>query len=130
MYSRITATAPNYNGLRLLEEFHGPLTISQLEAAKVSAGWRCLEVGAGTGALTAWLAEQVAPTGRVLAIALETNWLESLRSEIVEVRRADITTTTLPRGSFDLVLAQMLLPTSGRSPSRTRPTPRPRALPS
>lgn len=72
-------------------------------------GWRCLEVGAGTGALTAWLAERVAPGGRVLAIDIETHWLEPLRNDVIEVLQADITTTTLPRDTFDLTLARMLL---------------------
>jgi SAM-dependent methyltransferase len=95
--------------MALLDEFHSPLTISQVKATSVRPGWRCLEVGAGTGAMTTWLAEQVAPTGRVLAMDLETHWLEPLRSELIEVRQADITATTLPERSFDLVLAQMLL---------------------
>jgi pimeloyl-ACP methyl ester carboxylesterase/SAM-dependent methyltransferase len=94
--------------LALLDKFHGPLTVSQLRAAKVGPGWQCLEVGAGAGAMTTRLAKLVAPTGRVLVIDLETHWLEPLRSEIVDVQRADITTTPLP-GGFDLVLAQMLL---------------------
>ena len=95
--------------MALLHEFHGPLTVAQLEAAAVKPGWRCLEVGAGTGTMTSWLAERVAPTGRVLALDLEIHWLDALQSEIVEVRQADITRTDLPPNSFDLVLAQMLL---------------------
>ena len=95
--------------LAMLDAFHGPMTIGQLQAARIQPGWRCLEVGAGIGATTTWLAERVAPTGRVLAIDIETHWLESLRSEIIEVRQADITATTLPPDSFDLVLARMLL---------------------
>jgi SAM-dependent methyltransferase len=95
--------------LALLDEFHGRLTLAQLEAAAVGPGWRCAEVGAGTGAMTSWLAERVAPTGHVLAMDLETHWLEPLRSEIVEIRQGDITRTELPPNSFDLILAQMLL---------------------
>jgi SAM-dependent methyltransferase len=95
--------------LALLHEFHGGLTLTQLEAAAVRPDWRCLEVGAGTGALTSWLAERVGPTGHVLAMDLETHWLEPLQSQIVEVRQADITRIELPPNSFDLVLAQMLV---------------------
>jgi 2-polyprenyl-3-methyl-5-hydroxy-6-metoxy-1,4-benzoquinol methylase len=95
--------------LALLHEFHGRLTLTQLQAAAVRPGWRCLDVGAGTGAMTSWLAERVAPTGHVLAMDLETHWLEPLRSEIVEVCQGDITRTELPPNRFNLVMAQMLL---------------------
>ena len=86
--------------MALLHAFHGPLTLTRLAAADIRAGWRCLEVGAGSGGMTAWLARRVAPTGRVVAVDLETHWLEPLRSEIVEVRQADITTIELPSGEL------------------------------
>jgi SAM-dependent methyltransferase len=95
--------------MALLDEFHGPLTASQLEAVEVAPGWRCLEVGAGAGGNVRRLARRVGPTGHVVAIDLETQWLDQLRSDVVDVRQADITTAELPPGSFDLVLAQMLL---------------------
>jgi SAM-dependent methyltransferase len=94
--------------LELLERFHGPLTAAQLEGV-VRPGWRCLEAGAGGGGMTSWLAERVTPGGSVLAVDLETHWLERLRSETVEVRTLDITTEELPHNAFDLVLARMLL---------------------
>lgn len=95
--------------LELLKRFHGPSTIRQLEAAGVSPGWRCLEAGAGTGATTTWLAERISPGGRVLAADLETEWLEPLQSETIEVRQGDVTAMELPPDTFDLVLARMLL---------------------
>jgi SAM-dependent methyltransferase len=95
--------------MELLDAYHGPLTLSQIDAGGIGPGWRCLEVGAGAGLMTRRLAERVRPSGRVVAIDLETSWLEPLRSDIVEVRRGDITTAALEPGGFDLVLAQMLL---------------------
>jgi SAM-dependent methyltransferase len=95
--------------MELLDAYHGPLTVSQIDAAGVGPGWRCLEVGAGAGWMTRRLAQRVRPGGRVLAIDLETHWLEPLRDDVVDVRRGDITTATLEPGGFDLVLAQMLL---------------------
>lgn len=94
--------------LALLERFHGPLTIAQLESL-VRPGWKCLEAGAGSGGMTVWLAERVAPGGTVLAVDLETHWLEPLRRDNIEVRAMDITTDALPADAFDLVLARMLL---------------------
>jgi SAM-dependent methyltransferase len=94
--------------LALLERFHGPLTIAQLEPL-VRPGWNCLEVGAGAGGMTCWLAERVAPSGSVLAVDLETHWLERLRSPLIDVHALDVTTDELPSHAFDLVLARMLL---------------------
>jgi SAM-dependent methyltransferase len=94
--------------LTLLERFHGPLTVAQLEPL-VRPGWSCLEAGAGAGGMTVWLAERVTPGGSVLAVDLETHWLDHLRSAVIDVRTLDITTEKLPSNAFDLVLARMLL---------------------
>src|SRR5215471_17929575 len=75
--------------LRLLEEFHDPLTASQLDAIGVGEGWRCLDVGAGGGSVTRMLAERVGTTGSVLAVDLDTSLLERFASDRVEVRRHD-----------------------------------------
>jgi 2-polyprenyl-3-methyl-5-hydroxy-6-metoxy-1,4-benzoquinol methylase len=95
--------------MALLFAYHGPLTIGALEAAGVSAGWRCLEIGAGGGDITRWLAGRVRPSGTVIAVDLETHWLEPLRREGVDVRRGDFGQLDLERASFDLIVAQMLL---------------------
>jgi ubiquinone/menaquinone biosynthesis C-methylase UbiE len=95
--------------MALLFAYHGPLTIEALEAAGVSRGWRCLEIGAGGGDITRWLARRVLPSGAVIAVDLETHWLEPLRQEGVDVRRGDFGQLDLERASFDLIVAQMLL---------------------
>jgi SAM-dependent methyltransferase len=95
--------------LRLLEEFHDPLTVSQLDAIGVGEGWRCLDVGAGGGSVTRMLAERVGGTGSVLAVDLDTSLLEELASDRVEVRRHDVLSDQLPQAAFDLVHARLLL---------------------
>jgi SAM-dependent methyltransferase len=95
--------------MALLFAYHGAVTIEVLEAAGVARGWRCLEVGAGGGDITRWLSHRVAPDGSAVAVDLETHWLEPLASDIVEVRRGDFGRLELDPGSFDLVVAQMVL---------------------
>jgi SAM-dependent methyltransferase len=95
--------------LGLLQEFHDPLSVRQLEAIGVGEGWRCLDAGAGGGSLTRILAERVGATGSVLAIDLDTTLLEALASERVEVRRLDLLAEELPAASFDIVSARLLL---------------------
>ncbi len=95
--------------MALLFAYHGQLTLEVLEAAGVACGWRCLEVGAGGGGITRWLARTVTPGGSVVAVDLETHWIEPLASEVVEVRRGDFGELNLGERGFDLVVAQMLL---------------------
>ncbi len=95
--------------MALLFAYHGASTIEVLEAAGVSSGWRCLEIGAGGGDITRWLANRVAPGGSVVAVDLETHWLEPIADEVVEVRRGDFGQLNFGRAGFDLVVAQMLL---------------------
>jgi SAM-dependent methyltransferase len=95
--------------LRLLEEYHDPLTIGQLNAIGVGEGWRCLDVGAGGGSVTRMLAERVGSTGAVLAVDIDTSLVEELASDRVEVRHLDLLSDQLPEGAFDLVHARLLL---------------------
>ena len=95
--------------MALLFVYHGQLTLEVLQAAEVSRGWRCLEVGAGGGDITRWLASRVTPGGSVVAVDLETHWLEPLASEVLDVRRGDFGDINLREAGFDLVVAQMLL---------------------
>ncbi|PWU18260.1 MAG: SAM-dependent methyltransferase, partial [Candidatus Rokuibacteriota bacterium] len=76
----------------------------------VKPGVRCLEIGAGGGAIACWLAEQVAPGGVVVATDLETDFLESTAAEYptLQVLRHDLMAEDLP-GGFDLVHARYLV---------------------
>src|SRR5262245_13791576 len=101
-----------------LESALDPGTRAHLLRLGVGPGRRCLEIGAGGGAIALWLAEHVLPNGKVVATDLETDFLEqqAARSPAVEVLRHDITVEDLPTG-FDLVHARWLvewLPTSAR----------------
>jgi SAM-dependent methyltransferase len=95
--------------LRLLEEYHDPLTVAQLDAIGVGEGWRCLDVGAGGGSVTRMLAERVGSSGSVLAVDLDTSLLDGLAGDRVEVRRHDLMSDELPQAAFDLVRARLLL---------------------
>ena len=76
----------------------------------LTAGNRCLEVGAGGGTIAVWLSRQVIPGGTVLATDLETDFLEAEADRLpgLEVLRHDITTQDLP-GAFDFVHARWLV---------------------
>ncbi len=59
--------------LACLEQAVDPRSIRQLAALGVTRGWTCLDVGAGGGSITRWLARRVAPDGRVVAMGRLTH---------------------------------------------------------
>jgi SAM-dependent methyltransferase len=75
----------------------------------IRQGWRCLEIGAGHGAVARWLAEQVGPQGRVVATDVDTRLLTDLTLPNVEVRQHDIRTDPLESGTYDLAHCRTLL---------------------
>ena len=92
--------------LRGIESLWDPGTQALLDEIGVGPGWRCLEVGAGGGSLLHWL------TGRgasVVAMDIDTRFIESLASDTIDVRRVDIRTDELPQAEFDLVHARLVL---------------------
>lgn len=95
--------------LRLLEDECDPHTQRCLDAVGVGPGWRCLEVGAGAGALVRWLSDRVGPTGRVVAADIEPKYLGDFHQPNVEVRRCDITVDDVEPASYDLVHSRFLL---------------------
>jgi SAM-dependent methyltransferase len=75
----------------------------------LSEGWRCADIGAGTGSLAHALLEHVGATGVVLAVDADTRFLEPIASERLQVLRRDVTAEPLPPGELDLVHARLLL---------------------
>lgn len=92
-----------------LEEALDPRTTRRLEALGVGPGWHCAEVGAGAGSITRWLSSRVGPAGRVLAVDLDTRFLNDLQESNVEVREADVTSSDLEHSSFDLLHTRAVL---------------------
>ena len=86
-----------------------PGTIGHLKRIGVGSGWRCLEVGGGSGTVARWLCERTGPTGRVVATDIDTGILTSLGIRGLEVRRHDIVHDELEEASFDLVHTRLVL---------------------
>ena len=95
--------------LAALESHYDPGTIRHLERLGVREGWHCLEVGAGGGSIAEWLCGAGRVSGHVVAIDIDTRFIELLDLPNLEVRKQDIATDAVEHGSFDLVHARMLL---------------------
>jgi SAM-dependent methyltransferase len=94
---------------RTLEAIFDPGTRRIVTDLGVKAGWSCLDVGAGSGSIAAWLCDRVGPDGQVLATDLDTHRLERLALPNLQVRQHDIRHDALPEGCFDLVHTRLLL---------------------
>jgi SAM-dependent methyltransferase len=95
--------------LRLLEGWLDPSTRRHLEVLGIGPGWRCLEVGAGSGSVARWLAGRVEPNGHVVAADIDTRFLEDLTGDAVHVRQCDVRVADFPEASFDLIHTRWVL---------------------
>ncbi|HEX5618679.1 MAG TPA: methyltransferase domain-containing protein [Solirubrobacteraceae bacterium] len=95
--------------VELLEAAHDPTSFRRAEALGVGPGWDCLEVGAGGGSFTRWLAERVGPSGSVLAVDIDTRLVEEIDAPGLEIHEMNVETDELPSAAFDLVHTRLLL---------------------
>jgi SAM-dependent methyltransferase len=92
-----------------LTALYDPTTLALCERLGLEPGWRCLDVGAGTGTLAQALAERGAPSGSVVALDVDTRFLDPLAGPHLASMALDVTQQPLPTGEFDLVHARLLL---------------------
>jgi SAM-dependent methyltransferase len=78
-------------------------------AAGLASGWRCLEVGPGTGRFAQRLADAVGPTGHVLAVDIDPRLAAPVAGPNLDVRQLDVRTEALPQSEFDLVHARLVV---------------------
>jgi protein-L-isoaspartate O-methyltransferase len=86
-----------------LDEF----STARLLKAGVVPGARCLEVGAGAGTIAVWLADQVGPTGSVVATDLKPQHVPA--HDGLTVLQHNIVTDPLPEGPFDVIHVRAVL---------------------
>jgi ubiquinone/menaquinone biosynthesis C-methylase UbiE len=102
-------TAERFASLDALYNFR---TFRYLDTVGVAPGWRCLEVGGGSGAVAAWMADRVGPSGHVLVTDMDPRFMEGSayhRPAHMELRRHDIATDPLPEQAFDLIHTRLVL---------------------
>jgi ubiquinone/menaquinone biosynthesis C-methylase UbiE len=109
-YALNTATDLGRRQLDHLQELLDPYSQECLSRAGVRPGLRCLDIGAGGGSITRWLADRVGPDGKVVAVDLDTDWLDDLRDHpCVEVYRHDINEGPPVDGPFDIIHVRLVL---------------------
>jgi ubiquinone/menaquinone biosynthesis C-methylase UbiE len=102
--------------LRLLHEVYGPGTEALFHRVGLRDGQRVVEIGCGSGNIACWVAQQVAPSGSVVAIDVASDQIEQARRQAqrrnlrnIEFHVADAYSPRLPEGFFDLVYCRLVL---------------------
>jgi SAM-dependent methyltransferase len=95
---------------RFMGRYSAPLSPQLVELAGVEVGQRVLDVGCGTGALTAELVMRLGPEG-VSAVDPSMPFVDAVRARYpgVDVRCASAESLPSPDGTFDATLAQLVV---------------------
>jgi SAM-dependent methyltransferase len=102
--------------LRIQGEGMAPDTRTMLDRIGVAPGWHCLDIGCGPGGITGLLSERVGPSGRVVGLDMNEQFLVHARANApanVEFQRGDAFGSGLPAASFDLVHMRFVASTAG-----------------
>lgn len=99
------ATTEAGNQLRYLGQILDPTTRMVLTDAGLRPGWRVVDVAAGAGTLTVWLADQVGAHGHVTAIDIDPRHIG--KGENITVLHGDIRNIDLQPGSRDAVVCRL-----------------------
>jgi SAM-dependent methyltransferase len=102
--------------LRILNEVYGPGTRQLLSRAGLRTGQRVAVLGCGSGNMSCWIAEQVAPAGSVVGVDVSPEQVELSRRLAGERGLAnatfvvgDVRNPGLAAASFDLAFCRLVL---------------------
>jgi SAM-dependent methyltransferase len=93
-----------------------PDALAMLDRMGAMQGWTCLDIGCGPGGITDLLSARVGPSGRVIGLDMDKEFLEHARRNApgnVEFRQGDAYGSELPAGTFDLVHMRFVASTAG-----------------
>ncbi len=94
--------------LGMLAAVRDPRTFAALSHVGVTSGMQVLEVGAGSGSVSAWLSGKVGPDGQVLSIDIDLQFHAQMPGNVI-VQELDIENDPLPSEEFDIVHARAVL---------------------
>jgi len=95
--------------LNLLEAAVDEFSISALCDAGFKAGSRCLEIGAGSGSMARWLAQETGDPTLVTATDIDLRLLKPLEDVGIRVIEHNVVSDDFPPGSFDFIYTRTVL---------------------
>ncbi|MFI1191235.1 class I SAM-dependent methyltransferase [Streptomyces californicus] len=102
------AAANERQRLTALSDVLDPVTFSVLAGLPLGERPRCLELGAGTGTVAAWMAAHL-PGAQVTATDVDLSLVTAPRAANLRFVRHDITSDRFPAESFDLIHGRYLM---------------------
>jgi SAM-dependent methyltransferase len=109
LYSAEKKEDEEFSRLRLQAGIWDPSTIRHLETIGVTDGWRCLEVGAGTGSIAQSQSDREGSSRYVAATDIDTRLLQRIGAPNMEVRQHNVLNDSLELGHYDLAHCRKLL---------------------
>ena len=100
--------------LQLLSRILSPTTEALLLRAGLAPGWRCLDIGCGTGQVTILMAHRTSPDGLAVGLDPDEHFLDLVRQEsarlgISAIFRAGTVDNLHAETGYDLVYARFVL---------------------
>jgi 2-polyprenyl-3-methyl-5-hydroxy-6-metoxy-1,4-benzoquinol methylase len=95
--------------LRLMSDLLDHSSRDHISRLPVPDDGRCLEIGAGNGSLSQWLASAFRPQGKILATDLAPELMDGIARDNLEVRALDIVHDSVEEGTYDLIVVRALL---------------------
>ncbi len=89
--------------LQILEQVSDPASRRRILGTGITTGWQCLEVGAGAGSIMKWMSKIVGESGKVVAVDVDTRFVEDTSLRNVEMIKGDIKRISLDSNSFNLI---------------------------
>jgi SAM-dependent methyltransferase len=95
--------------LRLMSVILDPTSIYHLEQIPLGDDAICLEIGAGNGSLSQWLAGRLGAKAEVIATDIAPELMDGIEGGNLKVRGLDVVKEPLPERSYDLIILRALL---------------------
>ena len=109
----LTSSDRERQRLRTQAEALRPMTLRMLDGAAIGPGARVLELGCGTGEVTALIAERVGPSGEIVAIDRDPAQIEAARARLAGQRNIQWIVSEIddfqPTAAFDAVVGRYVL---------------------
>ncbi len=92
--------------LAVLASLLDPFTFQELDRIGLQPDWQCVEIGAGLGTVSQWMADRLQSGGGVLCSDLQTDFIDEINHPRIRSEKLDISKSPQYLDRFDLAVAR------------------------